>query len=162
MGDPSSARLPESSSPKIRWPKYSLVLSVFLWLLVWEAIVCFVPVQPRLVIRTSEDLENEGSLYLTGFSPDSTTLVTAVEPDPNERGQIYRLWDLETGQDLGVIGSKERTILPNVVYCSQRDLTREMDFPMKPFLDTFYTLYDLIGRRETASIQIEREEGLDT
>src|SRR5262245_26841951 len=130
------ANSPETSDRKPSWPKYSLLLSVLLWLLAWQAIAWFVPIQPRTVILSPGDLESGGSLYLTGFSPDSTTLVTAVEPDPNMPGQIYRLWDVSTGQDLGTIGRKDKTILPNVVYVSQRDLVNEIVFPMKPYIDS--------------------------
>jgi hypothetical protein len=92
MGDSSPAKPAETSDPKPWWPKYSLLLSVFLWLLAWEAMVWFVPAQPRRVIHNpSDNVEERATLYLTGFSPDGKTLVTAVDPDANEPGQIYRL-----------------------------------------------------------------------
>jgi hypothetical protein len=85
-----------------------------------------------------------------------------VEPDPNVPGQIYRLWDVKTGQDLGTVGRTDKTILPNVVYLSQRDLVTEIVFPIKPYIDSSYTLFDLTSRRETATIEVKRGEGFVT
>jgi hypothetical protein len=113
---------------KLPWPKLSLVVSGLLWLIAWEAIVWFVPSHPRWVIRNPADGEEGFSQYLMGFSPDSKALVTAADLDPNMPGQFYRLWDVNTGEDLGTIGRKDKTILPNVVYASQKSLTREILF----------------------------------
>jgi hypothetical protein len=79
----------------------------------WKAIVWFVPAQPRWVIRNPDDLEEGLSHYLTGFSPDGKALVTAEDCDANEPGQIYRLWDVNTGEDLGTIGSNGTTGMVN-------------------------------------------------
>jgi WD40 repeat protein len=153
--DGSSAHSTDIGDSKSSRPWLSLLVSILLWLLAWEVIVWFVPIQPRLVVA-AHDEETEESEYLMGFSPDCKTLVTVMEPDPNEPGQIYRLWDVNTGQDLGTLGSREKTILPNVVYVSQRDLVSEIVFPLKPAIDRTYTLYDLTTRRETASIEVKR------
>ncbi len=161
MNTPKSAF--ETSDPKPTWPKISLAILIFLWLMTIEFIFWFIPAQPRWVIRNpSDDVEEPASLDLTGFSPDGKTLVTAVEPDPNEPGQIYRLWDVNTGRDLGTVGRKDKTILPNVVYVSQRDLAREIVFPIKPYIDSSYVLFDLTSRRETATIEIKREEDFES
>jgi hypothetical protein len=45
MGD-SSASPAEMGDRKPSWPQLSLAVSVLLWLLAWEMIVWFVPVQP--------------------------------------------------------------------------------------------------------------------
>jgi len=109
--DESSSAIPSGmAGRKPAWPWFSVLTSVFLWLLAWEAIVWFVPVQPRLVIST-RDLEAETTEQLFGFSPDGRTLVNIVE-DPNELGITYRLWDTRTGQDLGRIGDKEKNFWP--------------------------------------------------
>jgi WD40 repeat protein len=158
--DDSSASPTEMTEHKPSWPKLSLVVSVLLWLLAW-VIVWFVPVQPRFVIP-AHDLETETSEYLMGFSPDGRAIVTAVEPDANEPGQFYRLWDVNTGRCLGAVGSADKTILPNVVYLSQRDLVDEVVFPIKPYIDSSYILFDLASGRETATIEVKREEDLET
>src|SRR5216684_3579107 len=116
MADSSPAKPTEMSGCKPSWPKLSLVVSVLLWLLAWEVIVWFVPVQPRVVIRTSDRLE--------GFSPDSQLLVTGLMQDGFLTGQI-RLWDVKTGQKLEVVGEVGTNLLPNVVYVGQRDLISE-------------------------------------
>src|ERR1700746_3036671 len=104
-------------NPRHSWPKFSLLISVFLWLLGWQAIVWFVPIKPRIIIGTNQSL--------MGFSPDGTTLVTASDPNLSPSSAIYHLWDTGTGQHLGTIGDGGRNILPNVVYCSQRNLLGE-------------------------------------
>jgi WD40 repeat protein len=153
MGD-SSISPARTTHNKLPWPILSVIASGLLWLMAWEVIVWFVPLQPRLILQGSEDL-----YFLMGFSPDGKTLVTvAGDRDPAQPGQIYHLWDVETGNDLGVVGSigavgsDEKTLLPNVVYRSQRDLRRETDFPWNAA--NTYTLYDLTNRRETNSIQL--------
>jgi hypothetical protein len=161
MADSSPANPTEIGDRTRSWPWFSLLVSVFLWLLAWEVIVCFVPVQPRLVIA-AHDVEAEESEYLMGFSPDGRAIVTAVEPDPNEPGQFYRLLDANTGRYLGTVGRTDKTILPNVVYLSQRDLVDEVVFPIKPYIDSRYILFDLTSRRETATIEVKHGEDLET
>jgi WD40 repeat protein len=162
MTDSIPAGAAEATATKPRWPKYSLLFSAFLWLLAWEAIVSFVPVQPRVVIAShkveTEEVDTDYSEYFMGFLPDGRALVTTMGYDPNEPGQIYRLWDVNTGQDLGTFGRKDKTILPNVVYLSQRDLLGEITFPIKPHIDSTYIIYDLTSHRETATIELERRE----
>jgi WD40 repeat protein len=145
MSDSSPATA-EMTHTKRSWPKFYLLIAVFLWLLAWELITWFVPIQPRLIIRT-DDLETLHREYSMGFSPDGTVLVTSVERDPILPGAIYHLWDTRTGQDLGLMGSQEINLLPNVVYLSQTDLLAEALFP---FLDRDCTVYDLIARQQTA------------
>src|SRR5713226_5090102 len=81
MGDSSPANPTEMSDCKPSWPRFSLVISVFLWLLAWEVIVWFVPAQPRLAIRIScnDDSDLEISENLAGFSPDGKMVVTTLE-----------------------------------------------------------------------------------
>ncbi len=149
-----SASLPETSDAKPSWPKFSLLISVFLWLLAWEVIVWFVPVQPRLVIRT-DNPETETSEFLTGFSPDGKMLVTSAgERDPALPGTIFHLWDVRTGQELGTLGSEKKNVLPNAVYSSQRNVLDEIIFPFKASDD--YALCDLTERQDTRRIQIDR------
>src|SRR5439155_24973814 len=101
---------------KRSWPWFSTLISAFLWLLAWEAIVWFVPIRPRAVIPT-DNPETDTSEFLMGFSPDGKMLVTSVgERDPALPATICHLWDIRTGQDLGAIGSEEKNILHNVVY----------------------------------------------
>jgi WD40 repeat protein len=142
--------MPPASSPETihrlsSWSKWSLFLLVLLWLVAWGAIVCLVPVQPRLVINADHE-------SLMGFSPDGTTLVTAIDADPHLSSSTYHLWNTRTGQDMGTIGQGDRNILPNVVYCSQRNLIRELafDFDSKHG----FTLYDLITRKEAGSVNL--------
>ena len=151
------ASLLETSDPKPSWPKLSLLVSILLWLLAWELIVWFVPVQPRLSIRT-DNPERETSEFLAGFSADGKTLVTSVGGrDPVLPGTIFHLWDTKTGQDLGTVGSEEKNVLPNVVYSSQRNLLDEIIFPFNASDD--YVLRDLTERQDTRPIQIGRACG---
>lgn len=162
-----SASSPESSNPKPSWPKYSLLLSVFLWLLACEAIVWFVPVQPRLAIRIrcNDDLDPEISENLAGFSPDGKMLVTTIERITQLTGQFH-LWDAETGQDLGIVGKEGTRLLPNVVYWPQRNLLTESGFSdsFDPAVDRSrtYILYDLIVGKEENPIQIGLGEDAQT
>ena len=148
---------PETSDAKPLWPKFSLLISILLWLLAWELILWFVPVQPRLAIRTSD--------YLAGFSPDGGTLVTTVQRDAILTGQI-RLWDLKTGRDLGLIGEEGTNLLPNVVYLPQRNLLSDGGFSTEhepafhPRMS--FVLFDLAARQERGSIQAKRENNAGT
>jgi WD40 repeat protein len=152
MSESTCATPPGMDDPKPLWPKFLLLITVCLWLLAWELIVWFVPVQPRLAIRTSD--------YLAGFSPDGGTLVTAVQRDRYLTGQI-RLWDLKTGRDLGLIGEEGTNLLPNVVYLPQRNLLSEGAFSAE-HVPAFhprmtFVLFDLAARQETGSIQVQRD-----
>jgi len=154
MADASSANPAEVIDAKSSWPKLYLAVSLFLWLLAWEVIVWFLPVQPRLSIRT-DNPETETSEFLAGFSADGKTLVTSVGGrDPVLPGTIFHLWDTKTGQDLGTVGSEEKNALPNVVYSSQRNLLDETIFPFNASDD--YVLRDLTERQDTRRIQIGR------
>ena len=66
------------SGRKPSWPRLSLIVSALLWLLAWEVIVWFLPVQPRLSIRT-DNPETETSEFLAGFSADGKWLVSASD-----------------------------------------------------------------------------------
>jgi WD40 repeat protein len=150
MGDASPAGPAETSDPKPSWPKFSLAISVFLWLLAWELIVWFVPVQPRVLISTSDRLE--------GFSPDGQTLVTGLQHDSFLTGQI-RLWDVKNGQELEVLGEMGTNLLPNVVYSGQRDLLYENriceKFDPKVNRRITLVLFDLKTRHETGLIRLD-------
>src|SRR5947209_6973739 len=134
----------EAADRKASWPKVCLLVSILLWLLAWEAIVWFVPVQPRVVLRTSDRLE--------GFSPDGQTLVTGPQHDSFLTGQI-RLWDVKTGQELETLGEVGTNLLANVIYSDQRDLVYENGvcekFDPKVHRTITLVLYDLRTRRET-------------
>jgi len=157
MADASSANPAEVSDAKRSWPKWYVVVSVFLWLLAWEVIVWFVPVQPRAVIRIPwyEDPDSWISENLAGFSPDGKMIVTTVERTTSMTGQIH-LWDANTGQDLGVVGKEGIRLLPNVVYCPQRHVLAECGFSnFDPSVEhnRTYVLYDLIDGKEKFPIR---------
>jgi WD40 repeat protein len=143
---------------KRSWPKFSLLISALLWLLAWELIVWFVPIQPRAVIPipNNDGVDPEISENLAGFSPDGKLVVTTVERIMHLTGQFH-LWGASTGEDLGVVGKEGTYLLPNVVYWPQRDLLSEGGF-----LGWFtsaegsrtYILYDLIVGKEKTSIRI--------
>jgi WD40 repeat protein len=158
--DDSSANSAETGDRKPSWPKWSLLISALLWLLAWQAIVWFVPVQPRAVLRTSE--------RLMGFSSDGKTLVTMDEQDAGHYPRVlYHLWDANTGQDLGGFGHEEENNLPTIVYSSHRGwldepLTRQVG--KAAFLSNVsnvYTLYDLTVRREREAAQESGEDPHD-
>jgi WD40 repeat protein len=153
MNEPSAISAEQSERMR-PWPKVWLVISALLWVAAWEVIVWFVPIQPRLVIRT-DNPETETSEFLAGFSPDGKMLVTFVgDRDPALPGTIFHLWDIKTGQDLVTLGSEEKNILPNVVYSCQRNLLDEIIFPFNASDD--YVLRDLAERQDTRRIQIDR------
>jgi WD40 repeat protein len=152
---PPSGNIPVAKRP---WPKLSLLLVLFLWLLAIETIFWLVPVQPRIVMPTS------GDLYLAGFSADSKTLVTTIEREGRDTGEI-RLWDITTGQELGIVGKEGTKTLPNVVYFPQRNLLDEIsfrDFRYRSVLRGKAVLYDLIARQERGKIRISYDDDEDT
>jgi WD40 repeat protein len=160
MGHSSPANPTEMSDRRGSWSKFSLLLSVFSWLLAWQAIVWFVPARPRQVIRIPKDLESETAQYLIGFSPDGNSLLTGDERDPAKPGTIFHLWDVATGQHLGTVGDDETNTLPNVVYSSPRNLLEEIIFPFNASDD--YLLYDLGRRQNTGRIKISRDSNAIT
>jgi WD40 repeat protein len=150
MGESSSLISVGMSDHKRSWPTLSLLISVMLWLLASEMIIWFVPVQPRAVLRTSDRLE--------GFSPDGQTLVTGLQRDSFLTGQI-RLWDVNTGEELEVVGEAGTLLLPNVVYLPQRDFLRESGIceQLDPTVDRTITLvlYDLRTHHESGLIRLD-------
>jgi WD40 repeat protein len=141
------------------WLKFLLLFSALLWLLAWQAIVWLVPVQPRVVLRTSE--------RLMGFSSDGKTLVTINDRDAaHYPGVAFHLWDVRRGNDLGKFGLEEKNNLPPIVYSSERgwvDDTRsripQSALPSRALEP--YSLYDRIAREHARAIEINPEEADD-
>jgi WD40 repeat protein len=152
MADPLSPTTPIMPLAKPAWPKLPFFAVLVAWLVASALIFWVIPVQPRFAIPTSIDF------YLAGFSADGKTLVTTFRREASDVGPIH-LWDIRTGQYLGIVRKEGCNILPNVVYHPQGNLLDETAFAYyedssvvrgKPFV-----LYDLIARHETGAIRLK-------